>query len=122
MTYRVTPLLLGDAVVPDALDVLWSLSKETKRSTVPILAFLIEGATDGPILIDCGMRAPERAMEVRRLGPHSATLEQTFRPGSQSMASSWGTSGTCTLRTCTTTTPAAARCYPMRGSPCSVPS
>jgi hypothetical protein len=37
--YRITPLLLGDAVVPDILDVFWSLSKDTGRSSVPILAF-----------------------------------------------------------------------------------
>ena len=69
MKYRVIPLLLGDAVVPDILDVFWSLSKDTGRSSVPILAFLIEGTPDGPILIDCGMRDPARAMEVHRLGP-----------------------------------------------------
>ncbi len=78
MKYRVTPLLLGDAVVPDILDVFWSLSMETGRSNVPILAFLIEGTPDGPILIDCGMRDPVRAMEVHRLGPHSTADDQTL--------------------------------------------
>lgn len=78
MPYRVHPLLLGDAVVPDMLDVFWSLSKEQGRSTVPILAFLIEGAPDGPILIDSGMRDPVRAMEIHRLGPHSSADDQTL--------------------------------------------
>lgn len=78
MKYRVTPLLLGDAVVPDVLDVFWSLSTETGKSSVPILAFLIEGTPDGPVLIDCGMRDPARAMEVHRLGPHSAAADQTL--------------------------------------------
>ena len=78
MKYRVIPLLLGDAVVPDVLDVFWSLTKETGRSSVPILAFLIEGTPDGPILIDCGMRDPVRAMEVHGLGPHAAAADQTL--------------------------------------------
>lgn len=78
MKYRVIPLLLGDAVVPDVLDVFWSLSKETGRSNVPILAFLIEGTPNGPILVDSGMRDPQRAMDVHRLGPHSAGPEQTL--------------------------------------------
>jgi glyoxylase-like metal-dependent hydrolase (beta-lactamase superfamily II) len=77
MNYRIRPLLLGDAVVPDILDVFWSLSTEKGRSTVPILAFLIEGAPGGPILVDCGMRDPKRAMEVFRLGPHNAAPDQT---------------------------------------------
>jgi N-acyl homoserine lactone hydrolase len=42
--------------------------------TVPILAFLIEGAPE-PILVDTGMRDPVRAMEVHRLGPHRTTPE-----------------------------------------------
>lgn len=78
MTYRVHPLLLGEAEVPDMLDVFWSLSPEKGRSQVPILAFLIEGAPGGPILVDCGMRDPKRAIEVHRLGPHSASADQTL--------------------------------------------
>jgi len=78
MKYRVRPLLLGEAEVPDMLDVFWSLSMEKGRSQVPIIAFLIEGAAGGPILVDCGMRDPRRAMEVHRLGPHSAAPEQTL--------------------------------------------
>lgn len=78
MRYRVRPLLLGEAEVPDMLDVLWSLSMERGRSTVPILAFLIEGAPEGPVLIDCGMRDPRRAVEVHRLGPHSSSPEQSL--------------------------------------------
>jgi glyoxylase-like metal-dependent hydrolase (beta-lactamase superfamily II) len=75
---RVRPLLLGEAEVPDMLDVFWSLSPEKGRSLVPILAFLIEGGPEGPMLIDCGMRDPKRAMEVHRLGPHKASAEQTL--------------------------------------------
>ena len=78
MPYRVTPLLLGDAVVPDVIDVFWSLTRETGTSSVPILAFLIEGAPDGPLLIDTGMRSAERAMEVHRLGPHNVGPDQTI--------------------------------------------
>jgi len=59
--YRVHPLLLGEAEVGRALDVFWSLTKESGRVTVPILAFLIEGAPE-PILVDTGMRDPVRAM------------------------------------------------------------
>ena len=78
MTYRVTPLLLGDAVVPDMLDVFWSLSKSRDASSVPILAFLIEGTPDGPLLIDTGMRDAERAQEVHGLGPHNVAADQTI--------------------------------------------
>jgi glyoxylase-like metal-dependent hydrolase (beta-lactamase superfamily II) len=67
--YRVHPLLVGEAEVGAALDVFWSLTKASGRVTVPILAFLIEGG-DRPIMVDCGMRDPVRAMEVHRLGPH----------------------------------------------------
>ncbi len=78
MTCRVTPLLLGDAVVPDAIDVFWSLTKETGASSVPILAFLIEGGADGPLLIDTGMRDAERAMTAHGLGPHKIGPDQTI--------------------------------------------
>jgi N-acyl homoserine lactone hydrolase len=72
--YRVHPLLLGEAEVGRALDVFWSLTKESGRVTVPILAFLIEGAPE-PVLVDTGMRDPVRAMEVHRLGPHRTRPE-----------------------------------------------
>jgi len=72
--YRVHPLLLGEAEVGRALDVFWSLTKESGRVTVPILAFLIEGGPH-PILVDTGMRDPARAVEVHRLGPHRTTAE-----------------------------------------------
>lgn len=68
-SYRVHPLLLGEAEVGCVLDVFWSLTKDTSRVTVPILAFLIEGGPD-PILVDAGMRSAERAMSIHRLGPH----------------------------------------------------
>ena len=77
MSYRVTPLLLGDAVVPDVLDVFWSLTKSRGASSVPILAFLIEGTPDGPLLIDTGMRSAERAQEMHGLGPHNVADDQT---------------------------------------------
>lgn len=78
MNYRVTPLLLGDAVVPDVLDVFWSLTKARGASSVPILAFLVEGTPDGPLLIDTGMRSAERAQEVHGLGPHNVADDQTI--------------------------------------------
>lgn len=67
--YRVHPLLLGEAEVGCALDVFWGMNKDQGRVTVPILAFLIEGAR-APILVDAGMRSAERAVSIHRLGPH----------------------------------------------------
>lgn len=78
MTYRIRPLLLGEAEVPNILDVFWSLSTDRGRSSVPILGFLIEGAKDGPMVVDCGMRDPKRAIDIFRLGPHSCSAEQTL--------------------------------------------
>lgn len=78
MTYRVRPLLLGEAEVPDMLDVFWSLSAERGRSSVPILAFLVEGGPEGPVLVDCGMRDPKRAIDVHKLGPHSSSADQSL--------------------------------------------
>jgi N-acyl homoserine lactone hydrolase len=75
--YAVHPLLLGEAEVGNVLDVFWSLTTKTGKVTVPILAFLIEGGPD-PILVDTGMRSPERAMEVHRLGRHSQAADQTL--------------------------------------------
>jgi len=72
------PLLLGEAEVPNVLDIFWSLSTDRGRSSVPILGFLIEGGKDGPVVVDCGMRDPRRAIEVHRLGPHSCTPEQSL--------------------------------------------
>jgi len=77
MTYRVHPLLVGEAEVAQSLDVFWSLTKETGRVTVPILAFLIEGGPE-PVLVDTGMRDPTRAMEVHGLGPHRIRDEWTL--------------------------------------------
>jgi N-acyl homoserine lactone hydrolase len=76
--HRIRPLLLGEAEVPNVLDVFWSLSTDRGRSSVPILGFLIQGAADGPIVVDCGMRDPKRAVDVHRLGPHSCSPEQTL--------------------------------------------
>ena len=76
MTYRIRPLLLGEAEVPNILDVFWSLSTDRGRSPVPILGFLILDAPGGPIVVDCGMRDPKRAVDVHRLGPHSCSTEQ----------------------------------------------
>ncbi len=76
MTYRIRPLLLGEAEVPNMLDVMWSLSADRTRAMVPILGFLILGAKDGPIVVDCGMRDPKRAIEVHKLGPHACSAEQ----------------------------------------------
>jgi glyoxylase-like metal-dependent hydrolase (beta-lactamase superfamily II) len=78
VNYRIRPLLLGEAEVPNILDVFWSLSTDKSRSSVPILGFLILGGPDGPVVVDTGMRDPRRAVEVHRLGPHSCTDEQTL--------------------------------------------
>lgn len=72
--YRVHPLLLGEAEVGRALDVFWSLTKESSRVTVPVLAFLVEGGR-APILVDTGMRDAIRAMDIHRLGPHRTSPE-----------------------------------------------
>jgi len=78
VTYRIRPLLLGEAEVPNILDVFWSLSTDRERSSVPFLGFLILGAKEGPIVIDCGMRDPRRAMEIHRLGPHTCAPDQSL--------------------------------------------
>jgi glyoxylase-like metal-dependent hydrolase (beta-lactamase superfamily II) len=78
VNYRIRPLLLGEAEVPNVLDVFWSLSTDRGRSSVPILGFLIKGAPEGPVVVDCGMRDPKRAIDIHRLGPHSCTPEQAL--------------------------------------------
>ena len=78
MKYRIRPLLLGEAEVPNVLDVFWSLSTDRGRSSVPILGFLILDAAEGPIVVDCGMRDPRRAVDIHRLGPHSCSAEQSL--------------------------------------------
>jgi N-acyl homoserine lactone hydrolase len=78
LNYRIRPLLLGEAEVPNVLDIFWSLSTDRGRSSVPILGFLIEGTAEGPIVVDCGMRDPKRAVESHRLGPHTCTPEQSL--------------------------------------------
>jgi glyoxylase-like metal-dependent hydrolase (beta-lactamase superfamily II) len=78
LIHRIRPLLLGEAEVPNVLDVFWSLSTDRGRSSVPILGFLVLGAPEGPIVVDCGMRDPKRAVDVHRLGPHSCSPEQTL--------------------------------------------
>jgi glyoxylase-like metal-dependent hydrolase (beta-lactamase superfamily II) len=69
--------MVGEAQVAAVLDVFWSLTPVTGTLTVPILAFLIEGGPE-PILVDTGMRSPQRAMEIHRLGPHRETPEWTL--------------------------------------------
>jgi N-acyl homoserine lactone hydrolase len=78
MKHRIRPLLLGEAEVPNILDVFWSLSTDRGRSSVPILGFLILDAEEGPIVVDCGMRDPRRAVDIHRLGPHSCSAEQAL--------------------------------------------
>jgi glyoxylase-like metal-dependent hydrolase (beta-lactamase superfamily II) len=78
VTHRIRPLLLGEAEVPNVLDVFWSLSTDRGRSSVPILGFLILGAAEGPVVVDCGMRDPRRAVEIHRLGPHACSPEQSL--------------------------------------------
>jgi len=71
---EIIPINTGEADVKKMLDIFWSLSKETGVVTVPILTFLIKGA-EVPLLVDCGWREPERAMNVMKLGPHRAKPE-----------------------------------------------
>lgn len=66
---EIRPLLVGEADVPEILDIFWSLSKSRDVVTVPIISWLIR-VNDEPIVVDTGMRSPERAMEVHKLGPH----------------------------------------------------
>ena len=75
--YRVHPLMVGEAHVAAVLDVFWSLTKQAGKVAVPILAFLIEGGPE-PVLVDTGMRSPDRAMEIHKLGPHRVTPEWTL--------------------------------------------
>jgi glyoxylase-like metal-dependent hydrolase (beta-lactamase superfamily II) len=76
--YKIRPLLLGEADVPNMLDVFWGLSTDRGRSSVPILAFLIADAPGGPLVIDTGMRDARRAVDIHRLGQHSASPEQSL--------------------------------------------
>jgi N-acyl homoserine lactone hydrolase len=78
LSFRVRPLLLGEAEVPNVLDVFWSLSTDRGRSSVPILAFLLISPDGEPVVVDCGMRDPKRAVDVHRLGPHSCSAEQSL--------------------------------------------
>jgi glyoxylase-like metal-dependent hydrolase (beta-lactamase superfamily II) len=78
VNYRIRPLLLGEAEVPNILDTFWSLSTDRGRSSVPILGFLLIDPDGLPTVIDCGMRDPQRAIDVHRLGPHSCTTEQSL--------------------------------------------
>lgn len=75
--FKVHPLVVGQAKVGAVLDVFWSLTKAQGTVDVPIMAFLIEGGPE-PILVDTGMRSPERAQQIHRLGPHSISAEQSL--------------------------------------------
>jgi N-acyl homoserine lactone hydrolase len=76
--YRIRPLLLGEAEVPNVLDVFWSLSTDRGRASVPILGFLLLSPGGEPVVVDCGMRDPKRAVDVHRLGPHSCSADQSL--------------------------------------------
>jgi N-acyl homoserine lactone hydrolase len=78
LTFRIRPLLLGEAEVPNVLDVFWSLSTDRGRSSVPILGFLLLSPGGEPVVVDCGMRDPMRAVDVHRLGPHSCSPDQSL--------------------------------------------
>ncbi len=71
---QIIPINTGEADVKKTLDIFWSLSMETGVVTVPLLTFLIKGA-EVPILVDSGLRDPERAMSVMKLGPHRTKPE-----------------------------------------------
>jgi N-acyl homoserine lactone hydrolase len=75
--YKIIPLVLGQAQVGAVLDVFWSLTRAQGVVNVPVLAFLIEGGSS-PILVDTGMRGPQRASEEHGLGPNSVSMEQTL--------------------------------------------
>jgi len=50
--------------VPNVLDVSWRISTDRSRSNVSILGFLIEDLSEGLIVVDCGMRDPQRAVDI----------------------------------------------------------
>jgi glyoxylase-like metal-dependent hydrolase (beta-lactamase superfamily II) len=94
--HAVHPLLLGEAEVGNVLDVFWSLTTKGGKVTVPILAFLVEGGPH-PILVDTGMRSPQRAMDVHRLGRHSQSDEQTLEAALGRHGVGLADVGTCIL-------------------------
>lgn len=75
---EIYPLLVGEADVPQILDVFWSLSKSREIVTVPIISWLLR-VNGEPIVVDTGMRSPERAMQVHKLGPHRIQPEWELR-------------------------------------------
>jgi glyoxylase-like metal-dependent hydrolase (beta-lactamase superfamily II) len=42
------------------------------------LGFLLLDSDDIPTVVDCGMRDPQRAVDVHRLGLHSCSTEQSL--------------------------------------------
>jgi N-acyl homoserine lactone hydrolase len=85
--WAIYPLLLGEADVPKALDILWSLSPDKSLVTVPILAWLLIPARgDERVLVDTGFSDVERCMQVQRLGPHRTRPEWAL----EAQLSNWG--------------------------------
>lgn len=78
MHYKIRPLLLGECDVPNTLDVFWGLSTDHDRASVPILGFLLLSEGSKPIVVDCGMRDPQRAIDIHRLGRHSSSADQSL--------------------------------------------
>ncbi|GIM44961.1 MBL fold metallo-hydrolase [Collibacillus ludicampi] len=79
--WKVYPLVVGEAEVPQVLDVFWSLSKDKSLVTVPILAWLLVSLNNHaePILVDTGFRDAERCMKVHGLGPHRTRPEWSLK-------------------------------------------
>ncbi|WP_201318638.1 N-acyl homoserine lactonase family protein [Paenibacillus sp. EPM92] len=78
--WKIYPLLVGEADVPQVLDAFWSLSREKSLISVPIAAWLLVPLHGGePILVDTGFRDAERCVQLQGLGPHRSKPEWTLQ-------------------------------------------
>ncbi|SDI40304.1 N-acyl homoserine lactonase family protein [Paenibacillus naphthalenovorans] len=78
--WKIYPLLVGEADVPQVLDAFWSLSREKSLVSVPITAWLLVPQHGGePILVDTGFRDAERCVQLQGLGPHRSKPEWTLK-------------------------------------------
>ncbi|MFB4162296.1 N-acyl homoserine lactonase family protein [Alteribacillus sp. JSM 102045] len=74
--WKLYPLVVGEAVVGQVLDVFWSLTRDKSQVDVPIMAWLLMPLDQGePILVDTGFRDAERCQHVHGLGPHRTKPE-----------------------------------------------
>ncbi|MFC3340854.1 N-acyl homoserine lactonase family protein [Paenibacillus abyssi] len=77
--WRIYPLIVGEADVPQVLDAFWSLTREKSLVSVPIMAWLLMPMFEGePILVDTGFRDADRCMKIQGLGPHRMNPEWTL--------------------------------------------